>query len=345
VIRDGSLVVTLGEDSEVVEFVSEQKITEALIRVLNPEERKVYFLTGHGERDSEAVDELSLSELNRSLISKNYQVGSLNLLAEGSIPDDATVLLVAAPRVGFLEDEITHLSDYVDQGGALVVLLEPLEVSDEEYESDPLIGYLKTKWGIDPLNNFVIDTSTDFPYYAFASVPYTSHPITQEMGNLVSYFPTVKSLKILDLEDTSIVWTVIVKTGDRSWGETDFEAIENQMSLEYNEELEELGPLPLVISAEDSLHGARIVVFGDTDFTSNAFFYDLGNSDLILNSIDWAAGEEQLINLTPKTTTTRYVLPPTIQVTGVVFLTTIILIPGIVIVLGVSTWWQRRKRE
>jgi ABC-type uncharacterized transport system involved in gliding motility auxiliary subunit len=345
VIRDGSLVVTLGEDSEVVEYASEEKITEALLRVINPQERKVYFLTGHGEREIEIYEDYGFSQVSRSLISKNYYVGTLNLLVEGSIPEDATVLLTAGPMATLLEDEINLISDYIDQGGAFVVLFEPLGRTQEEHEADPLISYLKTRWGIDPLNNFVIDTSTNFPYYAFSSVPYTSHPITEELGNLVSYFPTVRSLKTLDLEETSILRTEIVFTGDRSWGETDFEAIQNQMSLDYNEDIEELGPLPLVISAEDESHDSRIVVFGDSDFASNAYFFDLGNGDLLLNSIDWAAGEEQLISLTPKETTARYVLPPSTQVTGIVFLITIILIPGIVIVMGVTTWWQRRKRS
>ena len=161
---------------------------------------------------------------------------------------------------------------------------------------------------------------------------------------MITYFPTARSLRMVDLPESSLERVNLVQTGEHSWGEIDFTAIENQDGIEFNEGEEELGPLTLVMVAEEPQMGTRLVVFGDSDFASNGFFFDLGNGDLLLNSIDWAAGEEQLISLTPKQTTTRYVLPPTVQVTGMIFLTTIILVPGIVIVLGVSTWWRRRKQ-
>jgi ABC-type uncharacterized transport system involved in gliding motility auxiliary subunit len=343
VIRDGSLVVTSGENSEVVEYASEQEITEALIKVLNPQERKIYHLTGHGERDIESTDDMGYSQVNQSLISKNYQFENLNLLSEGGVPEDANLVLVAAPQAELLDTEISLLSEYVDQGGALVILLEPILSTVEEHEADPLIAYLKDQWGIEAVHNLVVDTSTNLPFYGI-SYNYASHPITDEM-EYATYFPTALSLRSVELEDSTVETVDLVQTGDRSWGETDFEAIESQAAIEFNEGNEQQGPLTLVIAATDSQTEARLVVFGDSDFASNAFFFDLGNGDLLMNSIDWAAGEEQLISLTPKETTTRYVIAPTVQVTGVIFLTTIILIPGIVIVLGVSTWWQRRKQS
>jgi ABC-type uncharacterized transport system involved in gliding motility auxiliary subunit len=342
VIRDGSLVVTFGENSVVVETVSEQKITEALIKVLNPQERKVYFLVGHGERASDSTEQTGYNEVSRSLLSKNYEIEDLNLLSEGSISEDTNVLLIVGPTASLLDTEIDLISEYLQQGGALIVLLEPMLQTAEEYTSDPLIAYLMDKWGIEILRNIVVDTSTNLPFYG-VSYNYASHPITEEM-ELVSYFPTARSMRLVDLEETSLERVKLVQTGENSWGETDFAAIEAQGSIEFNEGDEELGPLTLVMTAEDPETDARLVVFGDADFASNEFFYDVGNGDLLLNSIDWAAGEEQLISLTPKVTTTRYVLPPTTQVTGIVFLTSIVLIPGIVIVLGVSTWWQRRKQ-
>jgi ABC-type uncharacterized transport system involved in gliding motility auxiliary subunit len=344
VIRDGSLVITSGDQSEVVETASEQDITEALVRVLNPEARKVYFLIGHGERDIDATDESGYYQVNRSLLSKGYQVENLNLLSEGSIPDDATVLLIAAPTANLLDSEIELVSEYLQEGGAAIFLFEPMMQTVEEYENDPLIAYLKEKWGIEVVRDLVVDTSTDLPFYGI-SYDYASHPITDELGNLVTYFPTARSLKSLDLQESLIEEVNLVQTGENSWGETDFAAVENQESIEFTEGVDAEGPLTLAISADDTQSGARLVVFGDSDFASNTFFFELGNGDLLLNSVDWVAGEEQLIRLTPKQTTSRYVLPPTVQVTGAVFLITIVLIPGIVMVVGASTWWQRRKRE
>ena len=50
VTRDGSVVLHMGDQQETVTFVSEQQITEAMVRLMNPEQRAISFLTGHGER-------------------------------------------------------------------------------------------------------------------------------------------------------------------------------------------------------------------------------------------------------------------------------------------------------
>ncbi|MCS7010902.1 MAG: GldG family protein, partial [Anaerolineales bacterium] len=53
VARDGTIVLIMGERQESVTYASEQNITNALVRLLSPEERVVYFLTGHGEHSIE----------------------------------------------------------------------------------------------------------------------------------------------------------------------------------------------------------------------------------------------------------------------------------------------------
>jgi hypothetical protein len=63
-----------------------------------------------------------------------------------------------------------------------------------------------------------------------------------------------------------------------------------------------------------------------------------------VNSIDWAARQDKLISLTPKPAISRFVLPPTSQAIGGIFLITVILIPAAVLAAGVYVWWSRRQR-
>jgi len=97
-------------------------------------------------------------------------------------------------------------------------------------------------------------------------------------------------------------------------------------------------------TAEDSVNGARLVVVGDSDFGANADFYGLGNGDLLVNSIDWAAGQEALISLTAKETTQRYVTPPSRQILALVFVMGVIAIPALFLILGLTTWGGRRAK-
>ncbi len=67
VTRDATIVVVMGDHSEVTASPTEQEITGAIVRLANPEERKVYFLTGHGEHDLESVEAEGYSELRDAL--------------------------------------------------------------------------------------------------------------------------------------------------------------------------------------------------------------------------------------------------------------------------------------
>ncbi|MGW8182111.1 MAG: DUF7088 domain-containing protein, partial [bacterium] len=52
ITRDGQVVVASPEKREIVDDPTEEKITNAIIKVTRDEEKVVYFLTGHGERSS-----------------------------------------------------------------------------------------------------------------------------------------------------------------------------------------------------------------------------------------------------------------------------------------------------
>jgi len=49
VTRDGTIVVKMDDRQEQISYISEQELTGALVRLSNPGERTIYFLTGHGE--------------------------------------------------------------------------------------------------------------------------------------------------------------------------------------------------------------------------------------------------------------------------------------------------------
>jgi ABC-type uncharacterized transport system involved in gliding motility auxiliary subunit len=86
------------------------------------------------------------------------------------------------------------------------------------------------------------------------------------------------------------------------------------------------------------------VVVGDADFASDAVFTQYANSDLFVSMIDWASGQQNLISLTPKQSTTRIIMAPQSYAINLIFLGTVIVIPGLVLFSGVFTWIQRRRR-
>jgi ABC-type uncharacterized transport system involved in gliding motility auxiliary subunit len=344
ITRDGSMAVILGEASQLVEFPSESEITSAIVRLINPESRIVYFLQGHGERQLDATDNTGLSQLKDSLESKSYSVAALNLQVEGQVPQDALVLVIAGPTAEIPPQEAELLSQYAESGGALVVLEDPPVGQAAPAQAEALNTYLEQGWGIRMRQDVIVDLASIFPFNAL-SATYGSHAITGRMNNLITGYPVARSLEFLETaEPGTRPATPLVQTSDRSWGETDFEAVSAGSDLGFTEGSEVAGPLVVAAAAEDVQTGARLVVVGDSDFAANNDFFTGGNGDLIVNSIDWAAKQDELISITPKETTQRTVTPATRETVVMLVALSVLVIPGAVVGAGVSVWWSRRKR-
>lgn len=344
VTRDGSLVVIQDDRSEVLTTPSERSISSAIIRVTQGNPKNVYFLTGHGERDLQEGGQGGYTMAQSGLESKNYAVQTLNLLSAGSVPDDADVVAVAAPQKPLSSEEIDALDSYLAGGGSLLVLFEPSVTSGLPVADDPLASYLQSNWGIEVHDDVIVDLMSQRGFDAIA-VSYGSHPITNEMGNLATAFPGALSLTVQQLEGGEVTDTPLVMTGQNSWGETDLESVQSGAGPGFDETTDRPGPLTVAIAASNASAGGRVVVFGDSDFASNAYYSQLGNGDLFLNGADWLAHQEELIQLTPKQQTQRIVTPPTVQAVGLILLLTVIVIPGGVIGAGITVWWRRRRHS
>ena len=103
------------------------------------------------------------------------------------------------------------------------------------------------------------------------------------------------------------------------------------------------GPLTLAVVAQNTT-GGHLIVFGDADFASDAFFSQYANGDMFINAIDWAGGQTQLINLTsPSAIARTFVLPSSLWLL-VMAISFLCILPGVVIAGGVVSWLIRRSR-
>jgi len=102
------------------EFRGENYITSYLYSVINGVQPTVYFLEGHGEV---AFDHLS--QLTANLGNYNYGTATLNLLNAESVPDDACIVVAAAPQYDITEDEYDKLLAFTEKGGHLALFLSP----------------------------------------------------------------------------------------------------------------------------------------------------------------------------------------------------------------------------
>ena len=342
ITQDRSIVLEMGDQQEIINFANEAQITEALVRLMSGE-RFVYFLTGHGEGNPEGTDEFAMGQLSRSLGTRNYVVQVLNLLATQEIPADADVIVIAGPNVPVSEEEIEQLDDFLQAGGALVVLAEPTILTEFGDAEDPLSSYLKESWGITLGNDVVLDTQSSNLAVPFA-YEYGQHPVTQNLANIAPFFPTTRSVQVTGQIEGISQQELVLTAPQVTWAETDLDALAEGGEVGLDPDVDIPGPVPVMVVAEAFESGARLVVFGDSEFPRDAYFAEQGNGNLLINAIDWASEQENLISLNPNTPTVRFIPPPQPSVLRFIQILSIYLVPGGMIVIGIVVWWRRRNR-
>jgi ABC-type uncharacterized transport system involved in gliding motility auxiliary subunit len=341
ITQDGTIVLEMNGNRQSIVTVTEEEITSGLVRLMNPGNNVIYFLTGHGEFSIEGGGDDTLTQLKGDLENKNYTVLSLNLLSTSQIPEDADVIVIAGPLVSLADNEIALLKEYQNNGGALVVMEEPLPLTQIGDGADLLADYLAQDWGVILGKDIVVDLKTNQAFMAYAD-QYGSHAITDKMRSIATAFPTARSVSVTDAISSGASQSILILTSDQSWAETDFAGLEAG-TIQPDDGIDLMGPVPIGVVAENFNNNARLVVFGDADFVTDAYIAAYGNTDMVINSIDWVAGQEDLINLTAKEPTARVLAIPNAFTLGLLFLGSMILIPGIVLAGGITAWIIRRR--
>jgi len=349
IIRDGTVVVVMGQNQEQVTLVDESELTSALVRLLSPGTRAVYFLTGHGEFGIEQGETEAYSMVKLALEAKNYTVDSLNLVSEGKVPADAQVIVIPGPLKPLSQSEVDLLKAYVESGGALIAMEEPLPVNQFGDTPDPLADYLAQSWGINLGKDMIIDLSSDQQFVAVSS-QYGDSIITNKLQNVLTFYPTTRSVQA-NQSMTEARLIEMVLTSEQSWAETDLAGLQayaqgqaDAPQPEPNEGVDTFGPVSLAITADDATSGARLVVFGDSEFASDTYFTQYGNGDMMINSVDWAAEQEGLISLTPKENIERLMIPPGRYTMNLILLGSVFILPGLILMSGILVWVQHRRR-
>ena len=354
----GTVVIDYKGRRERVTTDSEQDLTNGLIKAVSGKERSVYFVQGHGEKDPARTERDGYSAVADALKRDNYKVDKLVLAQQKDVPADATAVIIAGPTSDLLPAELEALKRYLSKAGKLMVLIDPAITSNGP--GLPNIEALLKEWAVQLGNNVVVDISgaTNEPSIAVAA-SYPMHPITDRFATLTVY-PLARSVDPVTGGVNGRVAQPIVQTGSRSWAESDLATLTSDKGVAMEPEKgDKPGPVTIgaAVSAPSEAAAAapgqpapaadapkpetRLVVFGDSDFPTNAYGGVAGNPNLFANSVNWLAQQENLIAIRPKQAGDRRVAMTARQQT-MVFLTSIFLMPALVFGAGIYTWWRRR---
>lgn len=276
---------------------TEQTLMAAIIQVTRPARRRVYFSAGHGERGLGDRDRQSgYSNANVALINELYEVGEIVLDGQTPVPDDAAALVVAAPRRELPPGALHQIEAYLHRGGGVLVLLEPGK------DAASLADLLR-RYGVAVSDEVVLDGEQRMfaGDYLTMLVPGRSsdHPVTGALDS-TPLMSGVRAIRVVPTEAIE-AGVDLLATGPESWRTPDLSVL-RLGGGEFLSGRDTRGPVPVgasVLVRDAGGRPGRLLVYGDADFASNLLLGYLGNRDLLLNSVNWLAGEETMLGTRP----------------------------------------------
>lgn len=328
---DGELVVEVNDRSENLDTLTEQELTNLLVRLMRSSEHLIVALDGHGEGRFNKPANFDLGDIGARLEAQGFRTGSVNFAVAQDVPDNASVLVIASPRVDLLPGEVNRIKRYLGRGGNLLWLVD----YDSLRGMEPVADFL----GLDLIDGVIIDPAAGSqrlpPTIALAS-GYAEHVVTNRLtSNTV--FPFAR--RIAAYENTSFHFTPLVDAAAGGWLETS-----GLMNAQFDRDSDIGGPITVSAALEREVgdRKQRVVVIGSGRGLTNEYIGMLGNMDLGINIMNWLAGEDSLIIIQPKS---RIDLTLELSRGALIAISFgfLIILPIGLLVAGGLIWWKRRK--
>ena len=322
--------------SQTTGFDGEGQITSAIGYVTSENLPALYTVEGHGEKDMD-------SSIKEDIEKANMDIKSLNLLTEGSVPDDADCLFIDSPSTDFSSDEKDAIIEYLENGGKAIIF------SDYTTEDMPNFDAILENYGVQRTEGVVFEGDNQhyamqMPYYLVPTINSTDASSETVSAGCYVLAPYAQGIKQLDDVRDTVKIESILTTSDQAYSKTDL----NSNTIE-KEDGDVEGPFDLGVSITESLDDdkeTQIVYYSTSNLMDSQTnqMVSGGNEKLIMESLKWMTDTEEStsVSIPSKSLEVSYL---TITDYDAAFwkICTIALIPGIFLVIGFVVWIKRRK--
>ena len=335
-----------GRDSSIDE-ITEEKLTNALVKLTKDKSQMLCAVTGHGEKSFSAPAEDGYEVVKKSLADQSYDTKDINLVTDQKSLDTCDAVAIIGPTKSFFEPEIKAFADYLDKGGRALVAID-LNLKGGEY-SPELLPVLSA-WHVTASPALVVDPFSQM-MGGDAAVPmiqsYSKDSVITKEFHVQSFFPFTRPIDVDKTLPAGTTGAWLAQTNPNAWGITDLKALANG-TVRSKGPSDKEGPLNVAVNiegkAKDSkaTKNTRLVVFGSSFFATNKFSHFGGNLDLFLNSASWVLEDESSISIhTKEEGAGKIELSQKVGTT--IFLVTVLLIPALIAAGGIAIWAIRRR--
>ena len=317
-------------------FDGEGQITSAIAYVTTENLPVLYTLEGHGEKELD-------STIKEDIEKANMEIKTLNLISEGSVPDDAACLLIDSPSSDISEDEKTALLDYLENGGKAMVFSDYTESTLSNFAA------VLENYGVKAADGIVFEGDNQhygmqMPYYLLPTVNSTDASSETAASGYYIIMPYAQGIQKLDDVRDTVTIEDILTTSDSAYSKTNLQS----ETLE-KEEGDVEGPFALGVSIKEDVGDGKKtqIIYYSSSYIMDSQMNQLvsgGNEKLVTESLNSMVSTEETttVSIPSKSLEVSYL---TISDYDASFwkICTIGLIPGIFLVAGFVIWFKRRK--
>jgi len=345
-----AFVIYYNKRMEHINSLSEQAISNALLRLNRRDNQQVVFLSGHGERNINGKNKRAYATLNQQLSQMGFNLQAVNLL-ENPLPGNTKLLVIAAPEHDYLAGEIKQLEKFINNGGNLLWLADPGELQG--------LDKLATSLGLQLQDGVIVDNNADLRQTLNIQHPaiipvteYFPHIITNTM-RYNTLFPMARGISPLTNENTVNSWQAeaLFSSYGKSWSETG--GLTEEMEFDSSTG-DVAGPITIAValhrtnlSADESgatqAQSQRVVVIGDSDFLAENYLGAGANLNLGLNIFNWLIGDDDFVSIEvkPSPDTKLELNDSQLIIIGFGFF---LVLPLLLLITGFTLWYKRKNQ-
>lgn len=335
---------TTGQMSE-TSFDGEGQLTSAVNYVTSEETKKIYRTSGHGESTFS-------SSVNELFTKNNLETQEINLSMNPQIPDDCDLLFLYGPTSDITEDEKQIIGEYLENGGAVYLIL------GDTSAKTPNIDTVMADYGLKKVDGYIADMQRNYQGNYYAIFPQLS--LAGELGSGISnqmvLLVNAMGLEETDTDSAEVTVSPFMQTSTDGYAVTEEEQVQGQYILGAaatksvapesadTDDAEAAGSEGASDDADSTETAeARLTVLSSASMISSDItdqLTTLDNLTLFVNSVTENFDDMENVAIEAKSLSTERNTP---LHAGGISIVIIFIIPLTIVVLGFVTWMRRRK--
>ncbi len=321
----------------------ETALTSAIAYAVSDDVKKVAFLTGHSVKDKDYT-----TKYQELLEDNNYEVDIISDTVIKSISDEYDMIVIMAPAIDFMSEELDIISGYLDNEGKLGKGL--MFFGDASYPTLPNLSEFMVQWGIEISDGILYETDEDNRSSEDPCTMYI-YPLAEDITDDMSACITGYNVPIQSVEPASDTITtteymmttesvVVAPVGTtKEWSDYSDEDKAQFVGV--------MGAKKIGEGADGVEVSSYMFAFSSIEYIQSywAEYSQLANKDITLRCTEIAANvSEQQITFVAKTITDESFID-SISEGGTSAIRTIfmILLPLALVVLGIYIYIRRRN--